>query len=110
MESRVLRPANRFLNRQRDRHWHLVLAGTLVLALVVALVLALVGWPRLESMALHYDLLRLRGQVEELERHQRELEAELEAERNPVRLARRAREIGLVPPEEAGTPGVEAAP
>ena len=101
MESRVLRPANRFLNRQRDRHWHLVLAGTLLLALAVALVLALVGWPRLEAMALHYDLLRLRGQVEELERKERELAARLEAERDPDRLAERARRLGLVPPEEA---------
>ncbi len=101
MESRVLRPANRFLNRQRDRHWHLVLAGALLLALAVALVLALVGWPRLEAMALHYDLLRLRGQVEELERRERELAARLEAERDPGRLAERARRLGLVPPEEA---------
>lgn len=101
-EPLAIRPSNRFLVRQRDRHWLRVLAAALLLALALGGVLALVGWPPLEVTAIHYDLLRLRAQVSELERQRRILEVQLEAQRSPRVLARRARTLGLVPPEEAG--------
>ncbi len=100
MEPLAIRPSNRFLVRQRDRHWARVLALALLLALALGGVLALVGWPPLEVTAVHYDLLRLRAQVQELERRRRTLEVQLEAQRSPKALARKARALGLVPPEE----------
>ncbi|HHQ47741.1 MAG TPA: hypothetical protein ENK19_02530 [Acidobacteria bacterium] len=100
-EPLTIRPSNRFLVRQRDRSWTRVLALTLLAALAVGGILALVGWPPLEVTAIHYDLLRLRVQVDELERERRALEVELQTERAPGNLARRARRMGLVPPEEA---------
>jgi len=103
-EPLVIRPSNRFLVRQRDRHWLRVLALALLLALALGGALALVGWAPLEVTAINYDLLRLRAQVTELKRRHRALEVQLEAERSPEVLARKARTLGLVPPEEATPP------
>jgi hypothetical protein len=77
---------------------------------MVVLALGLVGWPRLKSTSIHYELIGLREEVLELERRQRSLELELERERSPERLAERARALGLVPAAPAGlaaseTPG-----
>jgi len=102
-EPLAIRPSNRFLVRQRDRHWLRVLAMALVLALALGGILALVGWPPLEVTAVHYDLLRLRTEVRELERRRRSLEVKLEARRSPAALARKARALGLAPPEETAT-------
>ena len=98
MELPVAGPTNRFLVRQRDRHWPHVLSSVLVAASALLLALFLVGWPRLKCTSIHYDLVRLRAEVREMEQQERRLELELELERNPVRLARRARELGLTPP------------
>jgi hypothetical protein len=57
-----------------------------------------VGWPRLENTSIHYDLIQLRADVEELERRERTLRLELELFRNPTELAAEARAAGLVPP------------
>ena len=84
----------------------LCIAASLMVAGVVVLALGLVGWPRLKSTAIHYELIRLRADVGELEQHERELRLELERERSPERLAIRARELGMVPAAPAG----EAAP
>ena len=106
MDSPVSGPSNRFLLPQRDRRWPHVLGALLVVAAVMVLALGLVGWPRLKSTAIHYELIRLRAEVSELDQHERGLRLELERERSPERLAVRARELGMVP---AAPPG-EAAP
>ncbi len=94
----VLRPAPRPVVWQPDRQWPRVLAAVLLLAGSIVALLMLVGWPRLETIAVHYDLMRLRAEVETLRRSERALTVELERERNPVALAARARALGLEPP------------
>lgn len=104
----VSRPTNRFLVRQRDRRWLHVLTSVLGLAGLLVAVLFLVGWPRLQSTSLHYDLIRLRAEVRELERQERSLALELEEVRSPLLLAEKARELGLQPappPESLGGGG-----
>lgn len=91
-------PTNRYLVHQRDRRWPRVLSSVLLVAAVVFGVLLLVGWPRLRSTSLHYDLILLRAEVLELEQRERNLALQLECERSPLTLAERARELGLVPP------------
>jgi len=98
MDLPLVRPSNRFLVMERDRRWLPALGFLLLLAALLAAALFLVGWPRLKSTSLHYDLVGLRAQVESLERRERSLEVELERERDPARLAERAAAIGLVPP------------
>ncbi len=98
MDLLLVRPSNRFLVLQRDRRWLPALAFLLLLAALLAAALFLVGWPRLRSTSLHYDLVGLRAEVENLERRERRLEIDLELERDPSRLAERATAIGLVPP------------
>jgi hypothetical protein len=71
------------------------------MAVVVLGVLGLVGWPRLKITSIHYDLLRLRAEVGELEIRERALRLELEVQRSPLALAARAAGLGLIPPEEA---------
>lgn len=100
----VTGPSNRFLMPQRDRRWPHVLSALLVVSVVVVLALGLVGWPRLKSTSIHYELIRLRAEVAEFEQLERSLRLELERERSPVRLARRAERLGLVPPAPAGQP------
>ena len=102
MDLPVIGPSNRFLIPQRDRHWPQVLSALIVVSTMVVLALALVGWPRLKSTSIHYELIRLRAQVEELEQRQRSLRLELERERSPERLAERARAIGMIPAAPAG--------
>jgi len=94
----VASPSNRFLVPQRDRRWPHVLSIVLLMSAVVLVALFLVGWPRLQSTSIRYELIRLRAEVRELERRERELSLELELERNPGSLAERAIEAGLVPP------------
>ncbi len=101
MEVQVVRPSNRFLVRQRDRRWLGVLSSTLLLGGVLLVVLFLVGWPRLRSTTIHYDLIRLRGEVTELRRHERSLELSLEEARSPARLMARGEALGLEPPQPA---------
>ena len=84
-------PSNRFLTPQRDRRWPHVLSAVLLVAVM--------GWPRLRSTSIHYELIQLRAEVEELERHEHRLQVELERERSPARLGRRAAELGLNPPD-----------
>lgn len=101
MELPVVGPSNRFLVAQRDRRWPHVLSTFLLLAVLVVGVLGLVGWPRLKITSIHYDLIRLRGEVEQLQTHARSLRLELEYRRSPLVLAQKAEELGLVPPEVA---------
>ena len=93
---------NRFFIPERDQRWPHVLTALLAMSALVVLALGLVGWPRLKSTSIHYDLIRLRAQVRELEQHERVLMLELESERSPQRLAERARALGLVPSAPAG--------
>jgi hypothetical protein len=104
MDLPVIGPSNRFLIPQRDRHWPQVLVALIGVSAMVVLALALVGWPRLKSTSVHYELIRLRAQVAELEQRERVLRLELERERNLERLAARARELGMVPAAPAGLP------
>jgi hypothetical protein len=105
MQNPSLVPSNRFLIPQRDRRWPHVLSLLLTVSILVVLVLGLVGWPRLRSTSIHYELIRLRAEVAELEHRQRLLQLELERERSPERLADRARSIGL---QEPAPPGMAA--
>jgi hypothetical protein len=91
-------PTNRFLRPQRDRRWPHVLSMVLVVSATVLVVLFLVGWPRLKSTSIHYELIRLRSDVQRLERQDRRMRLALEQERNPTRLGERARALGLKPP------------
>jgi hypothetical protein len=104
MDHPVIGPSNRFLIPQRDRRWPQVLSALVGVSAMVVMALALVGWPRLKSTSIHYELIRLRAQVEALEQRERSLRLELEYERSPDRLAARAREIGLVPAAATGLP------
>jgi len=97
----VVGPSNRFLVPQRDRRWPHVLSSFLFLAVLVVGTLGLVGWPRLKITSTHYDLIRLRAEVDQLESRERALRLELEYERSPRVLALRAAELGLMPPETA---------
>jgi len=106
MDHPVIGPSNRFLIPQRDRRWPQVLSALIGVSAMVVLVLALVGWPRLKSTSIHYELIRLRAQVAELEQRERVLQLELEKERSPERLALRARELGMVPAAPAGLPAL----
>ena len=104
MDLPVIGPSNRFLIPQRDRNWPQVLSALIGVSVLVVLALALVGWPRLRSTSIHYELIRLRAQVAELEQRERILLLELEYERSPERLAARARELGMVPAAPLGLP------
>jgi hypothetical protein len=108
MDLQGLGPSNRFLIPQRDRRWPQVLSLLLMVSGLVVLALGLVGWPRLRSTSIHYELIRLREQVSELEQRERRLVLELEKERSPERLAARARDLGLVPAAPAGLPAPPA--
>ena len=98
MDVPVTRPSNRFLIRERDRRWPRVLSIAIGLGAVVVITLFLVGWPRLRSTSLHYEILLARDEVRELESTERALRLELERERDPNRLAERARALGLTSP------------
>ncbi len=104
MDLPVIGPSNRFLIPQRDRRWRQVLSALIGVSAMVVLALALVGWPRLKSTSIHYELIRLRAQVAELEQQERNLRLELEHERSPERLATRASKLGMVPAAPAGLP------
>lgn len=97
MELPVVGPSNRFLVPQRDRRWPHVLSSFLLVAVLVVGLLGLVGWPRLKITSIHYDLIRLRGEVEQLESQARSLRLELEYRRSPAVLSQRAADLGLVP-------------
>jgi hypothetical protein len=105
--SPVALPSNRFLRPERDRRWLHVLSAVLVVAGTVLVALFLVGWPRLESTSIHYDLILLRNRAEELERRERTLLLELESERDPMKLGERARALGLVPPPAEAVSSLE---
>ena len=102
MELPVVGPSNRFLVPQRDRRWPHVLSTFLLLAVLVVGSLGLVGWPRLKITSIHYDLIRLRAEVDELESRERALRLDLEYRRSPRVLAAQAAELGLVPSEQSG--------
>ncbi len=104
MDLHEIGPSNRFLIPQRDQRWPQVLILLLAVSTLVVLALGLVGWPRLRSTSIHYELIRLRTQVAELEQRQRSLMLELELERSPEHLAARARSLGMVPAAPAGFP------
>jgi hypothetical protein len=94
-------PTNRFLIPVRDRRWPRVLTTVLLAATLLLAALLLVGWPRLKSTSVHYEITRLRAEVQLLELEQRLLALELERERNPDRLAEQASGLGLAPPSAA---------
>jgi len=75
-----------------------VLSAVLLVSGVVLTALILVGWPRLKSTSIHYELNRLRAEVKDLQRVEHELIVQLERQRNPVRLGERARKLGLQAP------------
>jgi len=99
MDLHGIGPSNRFLIPQRDHRWPHVLSLLLMVSALVVLALGLVGWPRLKSTSIHYELM-----VADLEQRQRSLMIELELERSPENLAARARALGMVPAAPAGLP------
>lgn len=101
MRMPVLAPTNRYLVAQRDRRWPHALTALLAVAGVILATLIAVGWPRLRSTSIHYQLIGLRTEVRELEREQRRLMIELERRRTPAVLAGEARALGLAPPDPA---------
>jgi hypothetical protein len=107
MELPIATPTNRFLIRERDRHWPRVLTTVLVVASVLFLVLFLVGWPRLKATSIHYELIQLRSEVDGLENTANRLRLELERERSPQALAERAEALGLVVPPPSAVHPVE---
>jgi hypothetical protein len=101
MELPIASPSNRFLVPQRDRRWPHVLTVVVCMSAIVLTALFLVGWPRLKSTTIHYDLIQLRSEVIQLEQREHELMLQLELVRNPARLAEQARQVGLAPPTTA---------
>ena len=99
MERPIPLPTNRYITAQRDRHWPAAFALLGLLSVALALTLALIGWPRLQSISLNYDLVRLRTEVESLRYQARTLETRMEQLRAPETLAEQARPLGLAPPE-----------
>lgn len=110
MELPIAVPSNDWLVQQPDRQWPRVLRALLGAGVLILLALGLVGWPRLKSTTLSYDILRLRQEVRELERVERRLALELELERSPTRLAERAAALGLAPPALTATTAELPAP
>ncbi|MEE4272453.1 MAG: hypothetical protein V2I67_12310 [Thermoanaerobaculales bacterium] len=102
VELPVTGPTNEWLVAQRDRRWPHVFATFLLLAVFVVGALGLVGWPRLKITSIHYDLIRLRSELDVLTTREHALRIELEYQRSPEVLARRALELGLVPPDTVG--------
>ena len=98
IERRIHLPTNRHIRPQPDSQWPVTFGMLALVPLLLAATLALIGWPRLRDVSLHYDLVRLRTVVESLRHQERQLEAELEMLRSPEVLARQAREMGLAPP------------
>ena len=98
MEGPLYPPPNTTLVLRRDHHWPMAFALLALLALILAASFALVGWPRLESVSLRYDILRLRSDVESLQQEERALEVELDSWRSPATLSEKARTLGLAPP------------
>lgn len=101
MELPVTGPTNEWLVAERDRRWPHVFATFLLLAVFVVGALGLVGWPRLKITSIHYDLIRLRTEVDELKTREHALRIELEYRRSPQVLALQAADLGLVPPDVA---------
>ncbi len=93
-------PSNRFLVRRRDRSWYYAFTGAVAISAVVMGVLFLVGWPRLKTTAIHYELTEIREQISSLHEEETALRVRLEQQRSPDTLARKAEELGLVPPEQ----------
>ena len=104
-------PTNRHIRAQPDRRWPLAFAMLALSSLLLVAALALVGWPRLRGISLHYELVRVRAEVEALRYRERQLEVEVERLRSPCSLSERAAELGLAPPAPAVlATAVEAAP
>jgi len=101
VELPVTGPTNEWLVAQRDRRWPHVFATFLLLAVLVVGALGLVGWPRLKITSIHYDLIRLRSELDVLETREHALRIALEHQRSPEVLARRAAALGLVPSDFA---------
>ncbi|MCK5377892.1 MAG: hypothetical protein KAJ78_00755 [Acidobacteria bacterium] len=98
IERPISLPTNRHITAQRDRKWPLAFALLGLLSLALGLTLALIGLPRLQSVSIHYDLVRLRADVEGLQHQARDLEARMEQLRAPEALGLRATPLGLAPP------------
>ena len=100
IELPVARPSNLWVRRERDRRWLRALAAMLMTALIAGTILFLIGWPRLRTTSINYNLIHLRAQVNELTRRERALEVEVQSQMSPARLAARARALGLQPPTQ----------
>jgi len=99
MDAPLYPPPNSTLVLRRDHHWPVAFALLALLALLLAASFALVGWPRLESMSLRYEILRLRTDVDTLRHEAHTLEIELDGWRSPADLAKKASALGLQAPE-----------
>lgn len=97
-------PSNRFLVRRQDRSWYYAFTAALLISAAVMTILFLVGWPRLKTTAIHYELTEIRESLGELEEAKTALKVRLEQHRAPHTLAQRAAELGLVPPYHPSDP------
>jgi len=107
----VLLPTNRDVRPKVDPRWPIAFASIALIFIVLTAVFALVGWPRLRSVSLHYDLVELRAEVEQLRQQERRIEAEVELLRAPQEMAPKAEALGLIhPPTQALCTPSEAIP
>ncbi len=97
IELPVVRPTNVWVRRERDQRWLRALAAMLVTAVLVGAMLFLIGWPRLQTTSINYNVIQLRTEVARLTRQERALEIEVQEQMRPGRLAKQARELGLQP-------------
>lgn len=91
-------PTNRHIRALPDRRWPMAFALLALVSLLFVAALAVVGWPRLRGISLHYELVRARAEVENLRHRERQLVVAVEKLRAPNNLADRAAELGLAPP------------
>lgn len=91
-------PTNRHIRALPDRRWPVAFALLAMVSLLFVAALAVVGWPRLRGISLHYELVRARAEVETLRYRERQLAVAVEKLRAPKNLADRATDLGLAPP------------
>lgn len=97
----IARPQNQWIRRHRDGHLLQATATVLGVCLLLLMLLVVASWPRLESLAVHYEISRLRQQITELEKRRHRLEVDLDTATNPTALRAAGEDLGLQLPTEA---------
>lgn len=110
MDRPVPRPSNRWIRAERDRRWPMAFAVLALLSVALVGALALIGWPRLRALTLHYEIAGLRTEVETLERQVDEAEGQVQALTAPEALETAALATGLGVPTPPQAEAVEDGP